>query len=1241
MGYRRKGVRSHLLIFTCIILLPTILLSMFFQTLQREQSLQNFEKQIDHIALLFSERQKGLIERTKHLLSIVARLPELNDEKNETCDRALADIHSENPQYSTMVLANNQGYIHCCAVPLEQPIHIFDRGWFKRAHLLKDFVIGDFIFSRTSGLASLPMAYPALDEKTDVKFVVGAALSLKKYDAIFEDLKLPRNTHITISDSKGTILFCSDKTHPSTGKLISDELGFSHPSGKIGRIESVQAGRALINWYRQISVGHRNNIIYLFISIPEKDVFAAPNQLFLLHITISSLLFLLIFCVAWLYGKQFIVKPINHLIEKTQQVAYDSLAETKIESVLKGDFGILEDAFNGMLVKLKQAMDNLENQVQERTIQLKEAAHELETIFNTSGIGMVVLRKDRTVIKANPRSAEILGYASIREMKGLSISRHHLSQEYFHEFGKNHYHQLKKGDIVRLEYPLRKIDNTVIWCSMTGTTIDHEGASDLDKGVLWMFDDITERKEARSQLQKLTEKLKSAHLMGNSGWWEYDIISDSVFWPEETYKLWGLTPDTKLNYDLLLGMIHADYHDYHNSQIERMLKEGTADLSYPITRPDGEISWIWVRGEVEYDSDGEPKKLFGTLQDITKQKRLNEELRRTGDRLKAIFDTAPVGIILVQDRIVIDANPRIAQMLGYEQQEIIGNETRQFYIDDMEWNRVEKKVYTGLKKKNRVTADAHFRRKDGSNRFFIMNCSILSEEAPPLALAVMQDITQRKQAEAVLVSAREQAETANRAKTVFLSNMSHELRTPLNAILGYTQIFAADERLTEKQQKGIQTIHQAGEHLLMIINDVLDMSKIEAGRLKLVPSEIQLIPFLKNIIGFFKNHAREKGISVSFDTVQPLPSSIIADELRLRQIIFNLLSNAIKFTEKGYCRLSVKTQGTADDKCRLSVDVEDSGIGIPRKHQIEVLEPFKQVGEPLQYKDGSGLGLAISKQLIEIMGGKLVLKSPVNTSPNHGEGPGSRFSFTIEIGISKAGNGPTEHEPKGKRVVGYKHAGNSKQRIKILIVDDMASNRAVLRDTLEPLDFDTEEAENGSAVTNICLKACPDLILMDLRMPGVDGFSALDQLRQNKKLRNIQVIAITASTAEKDTLKVRCLKAGFQDLVQKPFIASELLETMARFLPITLIYQKDSEPESQDSTQIKGPPINEVEALLSLLSKGDIEGILKRAKIIGQLENGKFSAFSNRVVRLADDFKLSELERFVSTFTEQKDNNHA
>ncbi len=270
---------------------------------------------------------------------------------------------------------------------------------------------------------------------------------------------------------------------------------------------------------------------------------------------------------------------------------------------------------------------------------------------------------------------------------------------------------------------------------------------------------------------------------------------------------------------------------------------------------------------------------------------------------------------------------------------------------------------------------------------------LLSLNDQQYIVGVGRDLSKHQQTEKMLLQARNEAEAANRAISTFLSNMSHELRTPLNAILGYAQIFARDEDLSSRHKRGIKTIYDSGEHLLMLINDILDLSKVEAGKMKLVPVEFNLLDFFNGVVNVIRIRAAEKQLNFKYKIAENMPQSIIADELRLRQVLYNLLSNAIKFTETGFCSFIVEVQEYGENMVTLTIHVQDSGPGIHPEMKEKIFHPFHQSGDPLKFAEGSGLGLAISQRIITLMEGELKVRSEV--------GKGSSFSFSINAAIGK------------------------------------------------------------------------------------------------------------------------------------------------------------------------------------------------------------------------------------------------
>jgi signal transduction histidine kinase len=381
-------------------------------------------------------------------------------------------------------------------------------------------------------------------------------------------------------------------------------------------------------------------------------------------------------------------------------------------------------------------------------------------------------------------------------------------------------------------------------------------------------------------------------------------------------------------------------------------------------------------------------------------------------------------------------------------------------------------------------------------------------------------------------AARERAEVANQAKSAFLANMSHDLRTPLNGILGFAQILQWDRSLTERQQLGVSAIRQSGEHLLTLINDILDVAKIEAGKLEMFPSDFQLDKFLQVITSIIRVKAEQKAeLRFVCDLAPDLPEAIRADERRLRQVLLNLLDNAVKFTDRGQVLLRVRYTPPG----RLRFDVEDTGIGMSEEQVARLFKPFEQVGDPQHRSGGTGLGLVISRQFVRLMGGDIQVKSRL--------GVGNLFWFEIDV----PANPWTGPAPQAERVVtGYR--GPTK---KVLVVDDVAENRALLVDTLERLGFDVVEASCGADGLQQAQASRPDLVLMDVVMPDISGLEAISRLRRMPMLASVPIVAISASATP--DVEQKALAAGADAFLPKPIDMRALVARTGSMLKLAWV----------------------------------------------------------------------------------------
>ena len=396
---------------------------------------------------------------------------------------------------------------------------------------------------------------------------------------------------------------------------------------------------------------------------------------------------------------------------------------------------------------------------------------------------------------------------------------------------------------------------------------------------------------------------------------------------------------------------------------------------------------------------------------------------------------------------------------------------------------------------------------------------------------------------------KEAAEKANESKSAFLANMSHELRTPLNAIIGFAQLLDRGENLDDEQRQNLQTITKSGTHLLALINDILDMSKIEAGRAEMNPHPFDLHEMLSNLESMLSLKARDKGLSLIFDIAPDTPRYVTTDEGKLRQVIVNLVGNAIKFTERGGATLRLRARPETGGDWRLLFEVEDSGVGMAQDEVETLFEPFVQTRSGAAAQEGTGLGLPISRKYVSLMGGRVEVKSTVGT--------GSVFSFDVRVA-------PADEKqivpPRPSRRVKGLAAGQPVYRI--LIAEDRDSNRQLLMKMLTPLGFDVRGVKNGAECVSEWESWEPHLIWMDMRMPVMDGYEATRRIKATAKGQATVIIALTASAFESDRKLI--LSEGCDDFVRKPFVEEEILEKLEHHLGVRFDYADEQAQSPQE-----------------------------------------------------------------------------
>ena len=626
---------------------------------------------------------------------------------------------------------------------------------------------------------------------------------------------------------------------------------------------------------------------------------------------------------------------------------------------------------------------------------------------------------------------------------------------------------------------------------------------------------------------------------------------------------------------------------------------------------------------------------------------LQNALRKLEWQKLALDRSAIVAITDPKGKITY-VNAKFCQISQYNREELLGKNHRLInsgYHSPIFFQELWSTIASGQVWQGEIKNRA----KDGS--FYWVDTTIVpfldGQHQPFQYLAIRFDITKKKQSQeqlqlaktaleekviertAELARAKEVAEAANRSKDKFIAHMNHELRTPLNGILGFTQILQKDLSLTNQQHQNLSLIHQSGRHLLDLINDILNFSKIEADKIQLEEQDFNLPDFLDNLVAMLRLRAEQKNIDFHSRFSPSLPQVIRADETRLRQVLLNLISNAIKFTVRGAVTFQVgyvedfKAEAKGDKEKRNAISqssiqnhqirfqIKDTGIGIPENKLADIFLPFEQVHEMRAEQKGTGLGLTISQKLIQLMGSQIQVTSTV--------GQGSIFRFDLDLLEGSSANVSTTNIQSEIQPTGF--TGQSR---KVLIVDDLADNRQLLVQYLQPLGFELAEAENGRQGLAISETFRPELILLDALMPEMDGLEMLQQLRQHPQLQETKVIFVSANSQFKEQLQTSQLQ--FEDFLSKPINFNQLTKSLQTHLHLQWLFPESA--KESDSTSLVSPPQEQLQKLWELAQMGDMGELETQINSLEQ-SDAQYLPFIHKVRPWVESFQQNQLIKFL------------
>ena len=933
---------------------------------------------------------------------------------------------------------------------------------------------------------------------------------------------IPESSDFYIIGSEGQIIF-SPVAAEIMGRSIFEILDTSGRSNMVGEVRRmIGGGHDEMTLENLIGEGRQ---IYAYAPIPSPGwtlIIYMPEELALAEFNLRKRILSAVFLSAalmilgvTLLASGRLAQPIRLLRERVLRIA-DGEAGVRVDDLRTGDeIEELAGAFGIMQAKVADREAKLENARETTLTELLESAPD----------AMIIADSEGRICRLNSQMGQIFGYAS-DELMGMSIEQ--LMPERYRGGHGGHMAAYFKNPTARqmgaaLElYGQRK--NGEEFPIEIGLSPFHEPGG---VKVVSAIRDITRRRDAEGELRKLNQAVEQGSAM--------------VFMTDRD----GLIEYVNRRFTEVTGYLP----DEVIGQTPRILKSGFQDPSvyrdvwetlgagqewrgeFCNQRKDGTLFWASAALAPIRDHDGEVSHFIAIEEDISEERKIAEEIKEKEQRFRTLVDNIPGTVYRCRnhhDWTMQFISDDVEQLTGYPAHDFIGNKVRTFdsviHLEDREL--VAERVAEAIGRKTEWGIEYRIDHKDGGIRWVgETGRAIYRDDGSVDYLdGVIVDISLRKEMEAQLHLAREQAEAANRAKSEFLSHMSHELRTPLNGVLGYAQILNRSRDVTEKQRRSLDAIVDCGDHLLSLINDVLDLSKIEAGRIEVDEGPCDLHRLINGVANILSSKAKEKGIGFSVEVSPEVPVGISTDAAKLRQILVNLLGNAVKFTAGGAVSLRVVEAPTGT----LRFEVCDSGVGIADDEIEVIFDPFKQV-EAGKAAGGTGLGLAITKRLAEMLGGALEVKSKL--------GEGSTFTLTIPlVEVHDAAIGALE-DGEAEGAFAVLAPG---QDLNILVVDDRETNRDILEQLLGDMGFRVALAGDGQEALDAIREGEPfDLVLMDVRMPRMNGIDATRHIREDERTKHLKVIAVTASVFPQ--FEDKAAEAGFDDYLGKPFRTSELV----------------------------------------------------------------------------------------------------
>ncbi len=777
---------------------------------------------------------------------------------------------------------------------------------------------------------------------------------------------------------------------------------------------------------------------------------------------------------------------------------------------------------------------------------LAESEERYRALFENAPIGIYRTAPDGRVLMANPALLWMLGYSSLEEFaiqKAERLGPLFSDPQFRAELERT-------GEILGHESSWRTVDGRSITVRESARV-----ARDAGGAVLYYegtVDDVTEQRRAEAALAEASAKLVAMLRHSPLAIISTDMRGLVTSWNESAAHMLGWTEQELLGRPLPFAQPGAELKAWLEACGSGTATQGDSWIMEGKGGKEVEAA-MWTGAML--DPSGEPAGIVCMLADETERRRSETRVRESEQRYRDLFENASDIVYSIDlNANFMSVNKAGELATGYTRAELLGMNIADVLAPN-EAPRALQAIREKLAGGSNSSVELECRRKDGSPLHLEITARLLFRNGVPFGLqGIARDITERKAWQrrleeyagelrvknAELSQALATAREATEAKSRFLANMSHEIRTPMNGVVGMTELLLATN-LSPEQREYADTVKTSAESLVVILNDILDLSKIEAGKLALYQAPFEPRDMIARIVALLRPGAEQKGLELSMEFDERIPAAVRGDEARLRQVVANLVTNAVKFTPQGSVRVSLALEAEQEQSVRLRCSVKDTGIGIPEEQAARLFESFTQGdGSTTRRYGGTGLGLAISKQLIEIMGGQIAFQSEA--------GRGSEFWFTITLERYTPAPAERSGEPAAaSEPVPAAHMNGNGPAPRILLADDNEINRRIALRMLAREGYEAEAVPDGKRAVEEALTGRYNLILMDVHMPEMDGFEATQAIRNAEgKRKRTPVIAMTACAMAGD--REKCLEAGMDDHIPKPVRREDLSTVIRRWL---------------------------------------------------------------------------------------------